>query len=370
MRCVGLLLTAATCLLLSCGGPASAPPEPPHPGAYLDLKLAELMQTSGAPGVVALVRESDGTLVAGAAGTADLASGEPMTLNRQFFCGSCCKMFVAVIMLQLKEEGQLSLDDPLADYLDWPRGDEITLRMLLNHTSGIPDYLNEVLFNYSGTQLIDAYSRDWTPSEYLALVRNLPLHNEPGAAYFYSNSNYLLLGQVIEQVDGTSLASAINTRICQPLKLSHTFLYTGDAPPASLAPGYASYGWFRLWDQPVYDGCHEIGFLDLHALGTADTSLITTANDLLTFHLALRSSRLVQHESLQEMRLWLGGGSYGLGYALYTSDTAGRFEGHLGKTLGHTVLCLFHPKTGAFVVVMANLARAQLDPVLEWGFSQ
>jgi D-alanyl-D-alanine carboxypeptidase len=356
-------------LCVGCGAADTPAPEIPHPGAYLDLKLEELHTASGAPGLIALVLESDGTLVSQAYGTADLATGEAMSVDRQFFAGSCAKMFVAVIMLQLLEESQLSLDDPLSTYLDWPRGAEITLRMLLNHTSGIPDYLNEVLFFYSGQGLVDAFSRDWTPSEYLELVRNLPLHATPGTEYFYSNSNYLLLGAVIEQVTGQSLAQEIDARICQPLGLADTYFYIGGAAPGKLVPGYANKGWFRFWEQPTYNGLHEIGFLNLHALGTADTSLISTAGDLLKFHIALRTGELITSSSLAQMRLWLGGSTYGLGYTLLAGDD-GRFEGHIGKTLGHSVICAYYPERGSYVVVMANLARVNFEQVLGWGFDR
>ena len=360
---------ACILLFMGCGGSGPSPaPQPPHPGSSLSLKLASLQAATGAPGLVAIVREADGREYSAALGSTDLATGDAMALDHRFFTGSCAKMFVAVIMLQLEETGRLDLDDKLADYLDWPRADEITLRMLLSHTSGIPDYINEVLFYYSGQALIDAYSRDWTPVEYLELVRNEPLHFTPGSGFAYSNSNYLLLAQVIEQVDGRSLARSIDARICQPLGLADTYLYTGGEPPALLAPGYSNKGWFRLWDQPSYDGLHETGFLDLHALGTPDTSLVSTAGDLLAFHRALRTGQLISAQSLAQMRLWLGGGTYGLGYTLFTSD-AGNFEGHIGKTLGHTTLCAYHPATGGYVVVMANLSRTDFEDVLSWGFN-
>ncbi len=366
--CVAVALFCAG-LLAGCGGTQTDVIEPPQPGANLALKLANLQAVTGAPGLVAIVREADGQEYRAAVGTADLATGEPITLNHRFFTGSCAKMFVAVIMLQLEEEGRLDLDDPLSDYLDWPRGGDITLRMLLNHTSGIPDYINEVMFYYSGQALVDAYSRDWTPAQCLELVRNLQLHFEPGSSFAYSNSNFLLLAQIIELADGVNLAQAIDTRICQPLGLEHTYLYLGGDAPDFPVPGYSNKGWFRLWDQESYGGLHETVFLDRHFLGTPDTSLVSTAGDLLLFHRGLRRGLLVNVSSLEQMELWLGGGTYGLGYTLFDS-TAGWFEGHQGKTLGHSTLCAYHSATGAYVVVLANLSRADLGDVLDWGFAQ
>ena len=371
----GFWQTAATLtlalLLAGCGGSGAAAPtlQPVHPGANLPAKLAVLQQHAGAPGLVALVREADGQVFSAAVGSADLSVGTQLDAGAQFFVGSVGKTFVATAVLRLAERGVLNLDAPLGTYLEWPRGDALTLRMLLAHRSGIPDYINEVLFNYTGGDLIEAYSRDWTAAEYAELVRNLPPHFAPDAAYGYSNSNFLLAGLVLGAATGKPLHAVLDDEVITPLGLAGTFLYSADTCQRWHSPvaGYSTDGWLRLWNQPESDGLHETGFLDYHALGTGDSSLVSTAADLLAFHVALREGRLLSADGLEQLRAFQPPEGYGLGYR-QSIQSQGVFEGHSGRMLGSTTLSYFHPASGCYVIVMANLSRCDLSPALGWGF--
>src|SRR5215210_3022148 len=167
--------------------------------AALDSALEKSFEESGAPGVVAAVQTPEYTWV-GALGVADRASGEPMTPDVHHRIGSVTKTFTATLLLQAAGEGLLSLDDTIDRYVKGvPNGDKITLRQMADMTSGIASYTED-------DQWVKEWSSDphrvWKPEEVAqAGIKESPLF-EPGTEWFYSNTNYVLLGLVLEQVTG------------------------------------------------------------------------------------------------------------------------------------------------------------------------
>jgi len=172
-------------------------------------------EASDAPGMVIAVRRG-GEVWTAAYGSADLEQGRAMQPATMLPIASITKAFVAVSILLLQQEGALSLQDPLSRFLpDYPHGAEITLAQLLTHTAGVPNFVN--LPAFAGDQ-----AKDWTPQELVALFRDLPLTSPPGTACLYSDSGFILLGLVIEQVAGKPFGAFVRDRIATPLGMATT----------------------------------------------------------------------------------------------------------------------------------------------------
>jgi D-alanyl-D-alanine carboxypeptidase len=197
--------TAATLLLL----PATAGARPPL-GPALDRVVA-----AGAPGAVAFAGGRTAT-----AGVADVRTGRPLRAGDPVRIGSVTKSFTAVVALQLVGEHRLALDDTVGERLPGalPYGDRITLRQLLDHTSGVPD---DVLTPLVGLFRGDPF-RMWSPAETVGLIRDQAPRFPPGAGWAYSNTDYVLVGLMIERVTGHTLERELERRSLRPLRLCHT----------------------------------------------------------------------------------------------------------------------------------------------------
>src|SRR4051812_25294181 len=188
-------------------------------------QLAALMQQdldAGAPGVVVRVRTGDGRTLSLAKQAAWTRADHRLSADDQFRMGSSTKTMVGVLVLQLVAEHRLSLSDPVEKWLPGlvPNGRAITLRMLLNHTSGLFDYINDptVLARETGTDPSAV-----TPRELLAVAAQYPPASAPGAHYGYSNTNYVALGLVLEKATHQHLATLLQQRIIGPLRLHDTY---------------------------------------------------------------------------------------------------------------------------------------------------
>ncbi|RYZ43530.1 MAG: class A beta-lactamase-related serine hydrolase, partial [Myxococcaceae bacterium] len=183
--------------------------------------LEEAASAGDFPGVTASLRLQDCTW-RGSAGVSRVEPATGLKVEDRLRVGSITKSFVAVVALQLQAEGRLSLDAPLATWVpDFPRADRISVRQLLNHTSGA--------FNYTQSQEFLAQAeaspgKTWTPEELIAYGAAQSPSFEPGARWEYSNTNYILLGHILESVTGTPLAQQLRTRILEPLDLDSTGL--------------------------------------------------------------------------------------------------------------------------------------------------
>ncbi|HEX2028652.1 MAG TPA: serine hydrolase domain-containing protein [Nitriliruptorales bacterium] len=190
---------------------------------------------SGAPAVVAAIDQPAHGMQVFAAGTRH-RGGPPVRANARFRIASITKMFVGAVVLQLVDEGRVAIDEPASRYLpaiEIPR--EVTVRQLLNHTSGIPDYASVPGL---GQRLLDDRTHRWTTAEVLATVANLRPEFAPGQGYAYSNTDYVLIGQLIESVTGDTWADQVRDRIIEPLELTATTIPSHGEPPARVVPGY------------------------------------------------------------------------------------------------------------------------------------
>ncbi|MCC5625768.1 serine hydrolase [Nostoc sp. CHAB 5715] len=213
----------------------------------VEQNLAEQLQASldqargSIPGAAVAIISPKGTWF-GASGVADIATNTKLQPSDRFQIGSITKTFVATTILQLVEEGILGLDDTLVDRLPKtvtaviPNSERITVRQLLNHTSGIADY-TDVLFTQAAVNP-GVFFNNWQPEELVSLINGTEAIFEPGESWEYSSSNFLLLGMVVEAATNGNIADEIRDRILDPLALSNTFFAEEETIPGGYVKGY------------------------------------------------------------------------------------------------------------------------------------
>jgi len=329
-------------------GPRSAP-------ETLQATLDKWWLRGDIPAVVVGITHSDGRTWLGVSGTPERAGPVAVTTDARFRIASITKVFVAVVVLQMVEEGKLGLDDPLSRHLtDYPtRG--VTIRQLLNHTSGIPNYSMSDDFNKN---LLNDRERRWTTAEILALVKDKEPDFAPGTDYSYSNTDYILLGEVIGKIAGRSWAQEIRDRILRPLNLDSTHVAGSERVPQPVVPGYFDA------DNDGYVENIETGG-PWPALETSEGpagAIVSTASDLLAFGDALFRGRLVSEPVLRAM---VAEGAYhprfsnyGLGVEILRPDYRTTIWGHGGFLPGFKSALWYIPSRDAIIVVLANDARA------------
>jgi D-alanyl-D-alanine carboxypeptidase len=301
--------------------------------------LLDQLVAAGAPGAAALVRDGHGVQQA-ASGLADLRTRRPMRPGLNYRVASVTKPFVAIVVLQLVAEGRLSLSDTVEGWLPGilPFGDQVSIRQLLNHTSGVPEYLVvPLLALYESKQ---GRFRSWSPQELVALVADQPPLFPPGTTYSYSNTNYVLAGLIVEAATGRTLDQELTGRIIGPLRLGDTFFPVNRPDiPGRNAHGYS----LPLGDQgPVVDGPLLDFTVYNPSLAWAAGNLVSDLGDLTRFFRALLGGRLLAPGLLAEMTTTVPigqGAGYGLGL-LVLQTPCGRLIGHDGGIPGFITIVL------------------------------
>lgn len=345
---------------------ATARPAGLSKAQILQLQIGSLRDPTQLPGLVVAWAEGYQEPTLAAMGYADTAQKIPLDPETPFFIGSISKNLFATILLQLVDDGVLLLDDPLSSYVKWPRGDEITLRMLLNHTSGIPDYFGSLSLLESEDGVPDFFSEARTPADIIRLLPKREPTFDPGSEQSYSNTNGLLVGQIIETVTGESLGTALATRIAVPLGLENTYLFDESTLDQPRARGYCGNpGWITERGQII-----DCSFADEALIDSADGSVVSSAGDLLRYHQALRGGELLSAASWDAMRTVEPGLDNGLGYLIMTGPM-GDHQGNVGRAMGHLAASIYYLDRDVFVVMLLNRGDAQLPllPLLEqrWG---
>ncbi|MGZ6266141.1 MAG: serine hydrolase domain-containing protein, partial [Candidatus Limnocylindrales bacterium] len=203
--------------------------------AALQKELDAIRASGSYPGVSAAIVFPDGSLWTGQSGKAILSPQTPVTADTLFSIGSISKTFVAATLGRLAQRGTIGLDDPLSKYLpDFPNAAGISLRQMLNHTSGIREPFDD---QSMADAILANPSQPWTTAQVLSWIGGTP-YFAPGAGYHYSNANFILLGEVIEKATGQSLASLVRSEFLTPLGLAHTFLQTEEAVTGAKAHGF------------------------------------------------------------------------------------------------------------------------------------
>lgn len=346
------------------------PAKPEVDSATLD-RLRDDVRAVRATGVVGVLGEVDtrsGRLPA-RSGVADLTTKKAIPLNGYFRIGSTTKTFVATVVLQLVGEGELSLDDTVDKWLpgvvrgNGNDGREITVRQLLQHTSGIPEYLRPAT---SVEQWHQARLRTWQPEQLVALAMENKPWFEPGAKWGYSNTNYVLAGMIIRKVTGRTWGEEIKRRILTPLAMRHTEIPGAD--PRLPNPHAKAYTRFTS-DGPLTDvTTHN------QSLGDAAGAMISTTGDLNRFFCALLSGRLLAPAQLADMQktvpakalqdMGVAGAAYGLGL-MYQPLTCGGYWGHGGDEAGFSTRVGAVPGGGRSVAVeVTSRSPADLKALL------
>jgi D-alanyl-D-alanine carboxypeptidase len=245
---------------------------------------------AGVPGVVVLVRDGDRTIRL-ARGYGNLAKSTPMRVRNQFRVASLTKTFVATLVLQLVGEGTLALDDTVDDWLPGliPNGNEVTVHQLLNHTSGIYDAVEdpEILAPY----LAGDFTHYTPPSEIVQVAAERGPLFPPGSNWSYSNTNYFVLGMMVEAATGETIGSQLRDRIFEPLGLHQTTFPTSPRISEPHAHGYLLFGEPPLLDVTVFSP----------SLFWAGGAMVSTARDIADFYRALLRGRVLESELLQSM---------------------------------------------------------------------
>lgn len=305
----------------------------------------------------------------GASGVADVGTGRPVTPDMRQRVGSITKTFTAAAIMQQVEQGRIALDAPIGGYLPQlvpgERGRKITVRMLLNNTSGIPDYIPYAFPSLqrvpSGPDvpksLDDNRFRQFRPAELIELGLAAPPAGEPGATPgVYSNTNWLLLGQLLERVTGTTAEEYITRNVIERAGLRHT-----EFPAGTRIKGPHSRMYEALWG--FIDPPRDYSVYNMSWTGTG-AALVSTMEDLNRFYRKLLDGRIVNHASLAEMQrtvpvIALDGTTivYGLGLHKVTVPDCGTFWGHDGTVWGAGTISLTRADGKRQMSVAVNLQR-------------
>ena len=332
------------------------------PQLHIENKLQKVlykgMSKYDVNGVSAAVIFPDDQIWTGVSGIShDTVSMKPDML---FGIGSVTKNFVAALTLKLAEEGKLSLDDPLSNWLPaYPHVDGmITIRQLLNHTSGIYMF-------WDNQKIWDELKKDrikvWTPEEVLSYIKEP--YFAPGDGWHYSNTNYLLLAMIIEKATGSKLSTAFKNYFWQPLGIGNAYLSIEEKLPDNQAHVYGDNFQFG-------DSNSDVTFLPRashESIIYGSGGLFMTAEDLACWCHALFGGKVLQQQSLDEMLQFIefkpfsNMRAYGLGVQVYTrSFTYGKEAiGHGGGNIGTTTYMVYLPEYHVSIVVMVNAFPTQ-----------
>ncbi|MGW7199597.1 serine hydrolase domain-containing protein [Streptomyces chryseus] len=330
--------------------------------------LVALTQRLRVPGAIVSVSTPEWGTWTTTLGTGDLATGRPTSTADHMRVGSITKTFTATVILQLVDEGKLSLDDPVAAYRpDVPNGKNITVRQLLQMTSGLYNYSEDLGYN----QRLDRNPEgEWTPRELLDIAFSHRPYFEPGKGWHYSNTNYVVLGLIAEQLTHRPLGRLLQERIFGPAGMHRTTFANGPAVPGPYARGYQFISNVAGLTAPVLTG-KSAAFanwsagnpLDVtHAnasLAWAAGAVTSTVDDLRRWAPVLATGALLSPGTQRERLTFVptsdvpGRPTYGLGIA----DVDG-FLGHDGQIPGYNSFVGHDPERRATVVVLANLSQS------------
>ncbi|MGW6565591.1 serine hydrolase domain-containing protein [Streptomyces sp. NPDC054975] len=333
-----LAATAATAAAALTAGalaaPAVAATTPKKPDHTATQRALDAAVAQGVPGAVAQAR----TGRAGWTGTAGERGGQD-----RYRVGSITKTFVATVLLQLQAEGRLDLDDPVEKWLpgvvrgNGHDGRKVTVRQLLNHTSGIYDVTSDPGFQQKvfGPEFLQNRYDTWTPEQLVAIAMTHEPDFAPGTAWTYSNTNYVLAGMVIEKVAGRPYGKEVERRVIKPLKLRAT-----SVPGTKVTmPQPSSRAYSKLSFDPDATTVHDVTELN-PSLAYAAGEMISDSNDLQTFYRALFKGKLLPKAEMREMTRTVPVGAehpeffYGLGLQQTKLSCGKEVWGHGGGIHG------------------------------------
>jgi D-alanyl-D-alanine carboxypeptidase len=326
--------------------PAAMAGPAPKERAKIQRALDRLTATE-APGAIAFLRDGNRTIRL-TSGYGNLETKTPIRATDRFRIGSVTKTFVATVVLQLAGEGKLGLDDTVERWLPGlvPNGKNITVRELLNHTSGLFDVASDQGFI---ARLLWKRTEVWTPRKMVGIATaHRPLF-APGTTWSYSNTGYILLGLIVEAASGNPIGAELDRRIFRPLGLRATSFASSPSISGTYAHGYFPLAGSRPRDASVFS----------QSSTWAAGAIVSTTDDLANFYRALLRGRLLRPRLLQAMETTVpvapdpqGGGS-GLGL-FETGLPCGRVWGHEGTAFGYKTITYSSRDAARQIVVMVN----------------
>ncbi len=333
MSCLNKLLSLLIILIImtfpGCNDDDITVTSLPH---ALKAMLQDVIQTYQAPGAALSIKFPDGSIITQAVGFADPENQIPLSPKHLFRIGSATKTMTATAVLILYQRGLLSLDATVESVLPGlipVHGHQITVRMLLNHTSGLTDYVGAP---YEGSHffyvLVDNPTRSWTPEELVTISLDDGLESPPGETFHYSNTNYVALGLIMEAISGQSAEEFITENIIQAIGLENTTIPIGTGFPDDFAHGYFE----RDKDGVLYD----FSIQSPAAVWTAG-NIISTPEDLRIWVEALTSGELLTQDAHDQQFQLVDMGEEGGGVGMYGLGVlfAGEDAGHNGSVPGY-----------------------------------
>ncbi|HJQ54553.1 MAG TPA: serine hydrolase domain-containing protein, partial [Gemmatimonadaceae bacterium] len=326
-------------------------------GSRVDSLTSQILQSTGVPSATVAVVRNGQLAYANAYGMAKLEPPVRATPDMRYAIGSISKQFTAVAALLLQQDGKLKLDDPVSKYIPGlTRGNDVTVRMLLSHTSGYQDF-------WPQDYVMPGMLKPTTPQAIADAWAKKPLDFEPGSRWQYSNTNYTLAGMVVEKASGMPFFDFVRTRILQPVGLTSASNFDVD-PRAATVTGYVRYGLGPL--RPALDA----GAGWMWAAG----ELAMTASDLARWDICLIKHCLLSPASYRELEreVVLNNGA-GTGYALGldVGMQGGRFMiEHSGEVSGFTAENIVFPEDSAAIVVLTNQDAAPASGAIANQISQ
>jgi len=322
------------------------------------------MTSGGVVGITMSVYDAHTGLWAGAGGKADLHNHVDMQACNISRVGSTVKMFTATTILKLMEEGKLNLDDKISSYLQGDvinkieNADQATIRQLLQHSSGMYNYIQNLRFQ---TASLNDFIREWKPNELLKYAYNQKAYFQPGEDVQYSNTGYIMLGMLIEKIEGRPFYQVFEEKIFIPLGLSMTKFAAEDPVPNGIVRGYIDmYSNLQVVESTYYSGWDYY---------TADGGLISNPYDLNVFFRALMNGQIIQSSSLNEMLTWKTPKepdpdffpiAYGLGIFKIETDHDIAYM-HSGDAVGYYANMLYFPGDNTTIVYAVNSNYGKID---------
>jgi len=319
--------------------------------AQLDETIEKYLDDNNVPGGVIAVASRGKIIHHREYGMANVELGVPVSEATVFEIGSISKQFVSAAAMLLVEEGKLDLDDPIHRYLpdlpsEWLG---VTMRQLLNHTSGIPDY--EEIRSY------DVYRFRLTPEEVIRIAHSRPMDFAPGTGWYYSNTGYFLASMIVERIDGRPLGQVLKSRIFDPLGMTQTRM----ADPESIIPHRAAGYWVNKVGRLINRNPTETS----STLGAG--GILSTAEDLARWDTALYDDRLLSDRSRKIM--WTSAvlpdgkdTEYALGWRV-TPYHGLRSQNHSGQVAGFVANFARFPDQEVSIIVFMNRYRVSSNTV-------
>lgn len=349
-----LMLSTHGTIALAQSLPASVPWDNSTTASELQAAIDQALIDKRIPGASVAIRQGDVRWTSNS-GVADVASGAAPTADTYFGFRSVTKSFVTTVILQLAEEGRIGLDDPVGNYVDGvPNGDVITIRQLAEMRSGLVNYTATAAF---GEQFGDDPGKAWTAAELLAFAFAEPVEFAPGASYEYSNTNTVLLGEVIAAATGNDWSEEVRQRLTEPLGLNSVINQGAGTMPEPNAVGYID----------LDDGNGPISLAEFNASGTgASGALVGLIDDAERWGKAVGSGELLGKRDFVERLKSFGSSepdplspeydSYGFGMG----EISG-FIGHTGNGLGFEVLVMYDRANDRTITILLNASNPD-DP--------